>query len=632
MRLRTILIVSAVFLGVVGFLGPVIGPAAEGAPAPAPSPAPSPAPQPAPSPAPSPAPAPAPSPTPVPTPPLPPKITDVAVRGLERVPASIVLDSIGVRVGELLSEERMRADVASIVATGWFADATARVEPYRDGVRVAFLLVENPAIAQVIIEGNTVIPTPDLVRALNLPLGEVLNVIRLRDGTRAIEKLYEERGFVLARVADIAIAPNGDVRLRLRITEGRVEAIQYKGLVKTQRYVVDRGAIVRKDRVFNINEMNRDLQRIFSLELFENVQARPQPGSTPETVIVEIEVKEQPTQQARFGLGYGDRTGIVGLLEYSERNWKGRNQTIAVRFERGLGDRNVPTLTGPAASNFSITYRDPWFDARQTALDVSLYESNTADMEYTGGTIVSRFMLNRLGSVIGFARPLDTVTTASVRLRSERAVITPLPLDPTKPPCDTNPDDPLCPKPPPSYYTPGRTVALQLAAARDRRDHRYTPTKGDRMSLAMDIGLQALGGDFGFGKYTFEYSRYFPAGSGVFVGRTMLGMSHGNLPLQEQFVLGGSSTFRGALLARYRGPDVALLNLEYRTPLGGLAKQLKDFTGIVFVDAGGAPIAAGIHFGYGIGMSITTPVGPIRIDYAIGPEGRQTWLSIGQPF
>jgi len=507
-----------------------------------------------------------------------------------------------------------------------------RIESYRDGVRVAFLVVENPMITQVTFEGNTVIPTPELVQALNLPLGQVLNVIRLRDGARAIEKLYEERGFVLARVADIAIAANGEVRLRLRITEGRVEAINYKGLVKTQRYVLDRGAIVRKDRVFNINEMNRDLQRIFNLELFENVQARPQPGSTPDTVIVEIEVKEQPTQQARFGLGYGDRTGIVGLLEYTERNWKGRNQSIAVRFERGLGERNVPSLTAPGPSNFSINYRDPWFDARQTALDVSLYESNTADFEYTGSTIVSRYLLNRLGSVIGFSRPLDPVTSVSVRLRSERSLITPLPLDPTTPPCDTNPDDPLCPKPPPSHFTPGRTVAITLAAARDRRDHRYTPSKGDRMSLALDFGLQVLGGDFGFGKYTFEYSRYFPAGSGVLVGRTMLGASHGNLPLQEQFVLGGSSTFRGALVARYRGTNVALLNLEYRTPLGGLAKQLKEFTGIVFADAGGAPISAGIHFGYGIGLSITTPVGPIRIDYAIGPEGRQTWLSIGQPF
>jgi outer membrane translocation and assembly module TamA len=29
---------------------------------------------------------------------------------------------------------------------------------------------------------------------------------------------------------------------------------------------------------------------------------------------------------------------------------------------------------------------------------------------------------------------------------------------------------------------------------------------------------------------------------------------------------------------------------------------------------------------------VQTPIGPIRIDYAVGQEGRQTWLTIGAPF
>jgi len=37
--------------------------------------------------------------------------------------------------------------------------------------------------------------------------------------------------------------------------------------------------------------------------------------------------------------------------------------------------------------------------------------------------------------------------------------------------------------------------------------------------------------------------------------------------------------------------------------------------------------------GYGFGIAITTPLGPIRIDLAWGPDGtRQTWLSLGAPF
>lgn len=569
-----------------------------------------------------------PTPTPTPTP----RVTEVTVRGLERVPASVVLDSIGVRVGELLSQERLRADAAAIVATGWFADANVRLEPFRDGVRVVFLVLENPVIAQVTVEGNTVIRTPDVLQALDVPVGQVLNVIRLRDGARAIEKLYEERGFVLARVADISITGNGDARLHLVITEGRIEAVEYKGLVKTRRYVVERGAVVRPGQLFNVNELNRDLQRIFNLELFENIQARPRPGSRPDLVVIEIEVKELRTQQARIGLGYSDRTGIVGLIEYSERNWRGRHQTLTVRFERGMGERNLPSLTGPGATNYLLTFRDPWIDGRRTSMDISLYQTTTTDAEYTGGIVTSRFNLDRLGSSIVFARPLDLHTTASFRLRSERALIAAQPLDPSKPPCDTAPDDPACARPLPTTFTPGRTIALSLGGVRDTRDHRLAPTRGDRISLSTDLGIGALGGDFGFGKYALDYSRYFSLGPAVVVSRLSLGASHGTLPLQEQFSLGGPASLRAFPVGRFRSTSQALVNLEVRMPLGGLIRQLQEFTGVAYVDVGSAPISTNVSLGYGVAVSVSTAVGPIRIDYAFGPEGRQTWLTIGHPF
>ena len=542
------------------------------------------------------------------------------------MPQSVVMDSIGVRVGELLSDERLRADVAALVATGWFADVTARLEPAADGVRVAFIVVENPLVETVTIEGHTVVPTPELLRALDVPTGQVLNIVRLRDGARRIERLYEERGYVLARVADIDVAGNGTARLRLRIAEGRVEAIEYKGLVKTQRFVVERGALVRPGVVFNVNDLNKDLQRLFNLELFESVQARPRPGRTPDAVVVEIEVKEQRTQQARFGVGYSDRTGIVGLVEYSEKNWKGRNQSVTLRLERGLGERNVP-LTSPAGTNFALIFREPHLDARPTSMEVALYQASTIELEYSGTSISSRFQLDRLGSSLTFARPVDPQTLLTLRLRSEKVDITALPKQPT----DTCPPDPCTP---PSLLTPGRTIALALSGARDRRDNRLTPTRGDRLALTLEVGIPALGGDFGFGKYTAEYTRYFRLGPGVLVGRALGGWSHGTLPLQEQFLLGGPSTLRAFGYGQFRGDSEALVNLEYRLPLGTVLRQLREFTGAVYVDAGAAPAVAGAGgVGYGVAVMVNTPVGPIRIDYAVNAQGgRQTWLTIGPPF
>lgn len=536
------------------------------------------------------------------------------------------MDSVGVRAGELLSDERLRADVAAIIATGWFADANVRVEPAADGVRVAFIVVENPVIEAIAVEGNTVVPTPEVERALDVPTGQVLNIVRLRDGARRIERLYEERGYVLARVADIDVAGNGTARLRLRIAEGKVEAIEYKGLTKTRRFVVERGALVRPGVVFNVNDLNKDLQRLFNLDLFESVQARPRPGSAPETVIVEIEVKEQRTQQARFGLGYSDRTGIVGLVEYSEKNWQGRNQSLTLRVERGLGERNVP-LTSPAGTNFALIFREPHLDARPTAMEVALYQNSSIELEYSGTDVFSRFQLDRLGSSITFTRPLDPQVLVTLRLRSEKVDITALPKLTT----DTCPPDPCTP---PSLLTPGRTIALALAGARDRRDNRLNPTRGDRVGLTLEVGLPVLGGDFGYGKYIAEYTRYVALGPGVLVGRVLGGWSHGTLPLQEQFLLGGPSTLRAFSYGQFRGNSEALVNLEYRVPLGVVLRQLRDITGALYVDAGAAPVVAGAGgVGYGVAVMVSTPVGPVRIDYAVNAQGgRQTWLTIGPPF
>jgi outer membrane protein insertion porin family len=602
--------------------------------APAPTPTPAPAPTPAPSPLAPPSPAPSPGVAPAPTPGPPPTIVEVAVRGLEHVPESVVRDSIGVRAGELLSDERLRADVAAIVATGWFADANVRVEPLREGVRVAFLVVENPVVNEIVVEGNTRIPTPEIVRALDVPTGAVLNIIRLRDGARAVERLYEERGYVLARVADAGIVANGLTRLRVRIAEGRIEAIEYKGRVKTRQYVLDRYRTFQPGDIFNVNTLNEYLQRLVRLELFENVQARPLPGSSPDQVIIEIELKEQSTQQARFGVGYSDLTGIVGLIEYSERNWQGRYQQVTVRYERGFtSPSGAVTTQGPITSNFLLSFREPRLDARETSLEVALYQSTTIESEYNAATarISSRFSLDRLGSVIAVARPVDPQTTLTLRFRSERALIGALPLDPNDPNC-ADPNSPLCPKPLPALFSPGRVVALSLAGLRDRRDSTIGPTRGDRLGLTVEFGIPALGGNFGFGKYTADYTRYFPGGSGVYVARGMLGISHGTVPLQEQYVLGGPTTLRAYSGGFARGATAALLSVEYRLPLRVVARQLEAFTGIVFVDVGAAPISTNILTGYGLGFTVNTPIGAVRVDYAIGSRGSQTWLTIGQPF
>ena len=101
---------------------------------------------------------------------------------------------------------------------------------------------------------------------------------------------------------------------------------------KSDRLFVERidiyGNIATFDRVirrqFFINEgdpQSREIraatERIRALGLFSEVEAI-NAGSTGSQVIVEVEVKEQPTGTLSFS-GYSSASGLGGIIEYAEK-------------------------------------------------------------------------------------------------------------------------------------------------------------------------------------------------------------------------------------------------------------------------------------------------------------------------
>ncbi len=114
---------------------------------------------------------------------LPPqKISDVQVRGNDHVPTATVLAAVATKPGDPLNEETLRNDVQSILGLGLFADVAVRLEPTADGVTVVFIVAENPVVTAVKINGNTVVSTADIEKAIGIGPGQVLNTVTMRSG------------------------------------------------------------------------------------------------------------------------------------------------------------------------------------------------------------------------------------------------------------------------------------------------------------------------------------------------------------------------------------------------------------------------------------------------------------------
>jgi outer membrane protein insertion porin family len=116
----------------------------------------------------------------------------------------------------------------------------------------------------------------------------------------------------------------------------------------------------------------------------------------------------------------------------------------------------------------------------------------------------------------------------------------------------------------------------------------------------------------------------------------------GDLPPYEAFALGGANSVRGydeGDLAAAR--DFVQGTIEYRFPI------ISIFSGAFFFDAaydfgsqglvpgnpGGIRGKPGSGFGYGVGVRIQSPLGPIRVDFGINDQGdTRVNFGIGERF
>ena len=141
-----------------------------------------------------------------------------------------------------------------------------------------------------------------------------------------------------------------------------------------------------------------------------------------------------------------------------------------------------------------------------------------------------------------------------------------------------------------------------------------------------------LGGDFHFQKYSIDHQVYRKAGrhDQVWAFRGQYGVGRGDLTEFNQFRLGGQASLRGYREDQFRGNRMILGTVEYRFPLA------KKVQGALFTDCGGAWdngfVPKNVNGSVGVGVSLNTPLGPLRLDYGRGKQGGRVHFSVGGSF
>ncbi len=567
------------------------------------------------------------------------RIESVTVRGLRNVSENAVLTALRLKPGEVFSESLLESDRNALLGMGLFSAVRPRVEQTETGVRVQFEVVENPLIKEVQFIGNTVFRSEQLLELIRNKPGMVFNTNFVRIDAEEIVRAYAKEGYAALIEGIVPDEETGTVRVY--ITELKVSSIRVEGNTKTQPYVILREIRTKPGDLYNLNRWQRDLNRILNTGYFETVQYEENISEGGATALI-IRVKEQTTGRLNVGFAVDSRRRLIGLAEIYETNFRGRGQTVGLNFQSTGGRRG---------NSIELLFSEPYLDSRGTRLSVSLYDKLVYRFtsNFFGGAVdpnlEQQYDERRRGVSLSVGRALNDFVSATIGVRTE----------------DVNTNRVATSTSGGFIRQDGSIWSLSLRGAYNTRDFDLDPATGQYLSLTLepgqtnirsveqqflDAGVVRLGRS-NFLRIGLDYRYYYsPQGPRrqpddrrqVLAIRLYYGTISGNIPFFEQFFIGGAETLRGYPEDRFWGRNAALLSIEWRQPIE------KAFTGVLFVDIGhawgGYPTvnqftqSSGFkpQVGFGFGIRVRTPIGPLRVDYGIGRDGGRTHFSIGQQF
>jgi len=552
----------------------------------------------------------------VPPPPPPAPIVSIEVVGNKEIPLDEITAVITSQVGGRYSEETATRDRQAVLNLGWFQTVALERESVENGVRLVFRVVENPVIQDIQFEGAGKLTPDQLLSVMQTKPGTVYNTYRLARDAQAVEDLYQKNGYSLALVIGQRI--DEQHILTLVIAEGVIESVEVRGNTYTKPRVIRRYVRTRPGDTYNDKQVSQDVARIANTGFFETVRRDAEVGREPGKVILVITVVEkQRTGEATVGGAYTSDQGMIGFVGLTKTNLRGSGQTISLRSE--FGGRRT----------YELGYRNPWIMTPETRLSLGLYDRSIfreAFVTTPGGARQSiLYDEKRTGGSVSLGRPVSDYTTYYVSLRRDDVSISGL----------SEEEKPYLAG---AAFLPREVRSITLASVTDTRDNLYNPHRGAFHQLSFEFA--GVFGGSSFNKYTLDTRRYFRMGGrSVLAMRLLAGTVTGDAPYLEQFLVGGPDSLRGYRTDRFAGSRMAIVNTEYRFPLSS------NLVGVGFVDVGsawGGAIAADpfflgeqsltAHVGYGVGVRVNTPIGPLRLDLGFSGEGTETHFGVYQMF
>ncbi len=493
--------------------------------------------------------------------------------------------------------------------------AIAELSQDKEGFFLTFTVNEGPRyrIGDISIVNRLIgVDVAGLDEHVFVETGEWFNDTLVEETSEALTKAVEGQLLPFVRVRS-EIDLNRETQIidvSFVIEEGPpiyVDEINVEGNVRTLDRVIRRELEMVEGDPFNKDRVTKSEQKIKELGYFEKVSFDIQPGDSPDSRDININVVEQSTGELSIGAGFSTADGPLADFRIKERNFLGRGQEIGLSLALA-GER----------SEADVSFAEPYFLGRDLRLSTNVFhvsrdlqDESSYDLVRTGlgvnlGYPLSRKLRHSLGYRIVNNKIQNVQSTASRFISDQEG-------------------DRV-------------TSAVSQTLFYDARNSRIAPTEG--YSLRLFNELAGLGGDAHFFNSEASGIYYQPVSEDVILslgvkGGWIFAYDDDEVSINDRYFLGDNS-FRGFAQSgvgpRDLSTDDSLGGTKYYTVSTELSFPLglpEEFgvKGHAFSDAGSLwdtpdtnTTALGddntIRVTAGVGVSWDSPLGPIRVNFA----------------
>ena len=448
----------------------------------------------------------------------------------------------------------------------------------------------------------------ELESSINYEAGEKYDSRRIDDTVDALTKLVGEKGYAFAEVRPRVRRDSAEnmVNVEFVIEEGPrvyVERININGNTRTRDEVIRREIRLSEGDAFNQVLLARSERNVRALGFFGAVEVNDLPGSEEDKTVIDVNLREQPTGELSFGVGYSTAEALTTQFSVSERNFLGRGQRL--RFNIGLSNQ---------VQRYNIAFTEPYFLNRDISAGFSLFNTDT-EYDFRDGL---RTQERGFGLSLGFPLSEDGRLSLFSNFSQDELI-----------------NNTTSSTVNPSYDLFKQTIGYYYSI--DKRDDVINPTDGWSVGFGQD--LAGPSGDSSFLRTTAVANFFEEVAEGwVFQAKLNLGVIHdykgGSIRYSDRFFRGGRNFRgfqRGGIGPRDLRTDTALGANRYLTgttqvslPLGipkevGMRANLfVDFGFLGETDAVGSQIEDEMAFRatYGLSFAWRSPLGPVRFDFA----------------